>query len=157
MEGAPKMLELKVPPPLVAAGVGLIMWSLSLPQLAAFPRGRVLMAAAIFIAVIGIGIAVSGNVAFRRARTTVNPFKPQTASSLVTSGIYRRTRNPMYLGMLVVLVGWAVFLADALSMLAVVLFPAYITRFQIKPEERALLGLFGDAYASYTSRVRRWL
>lgn len=151
------MLELKVPPPLVAAGVGLIMWGLSLLQWAAFPRGRVLMAAAIFIGVIGIGIAVSGNVAFRRAKTTVNPFKPQTASSLVTSGIYRRTRNPMYLGMLVVLVGWAVFLADALSMLAVVLFPAYITRFQIKPEERALLGLFGDAYASYTSRVRRWL
>jgi len=73
------------------------------------------------------------------------------------SGIYRVTRNPMYLGMLLVLVGWAVFLANGLAVIAIALFPAYITRFQIKPEERALTALFGEQYASYSSRVRRWI
>jgi protein-S-isoprenylcysteine O-methyltransferase Ste14 len=87
----------------------------------------------------------------------VNPLKPQTASALVASGIYRYTRNPMYLGMLVVVVGWAVFLANVLSALAIVLFPAYITRFQIKPEERVLLSLFGEQYVHYSHQVRRWL
>jgi protein-S-isoprenylcysteine O-methyltransferase Ste14 len=150
-------LELKIPPPLVAFAIGVIMWALSLLGIGALPRSLVITAFAIVVALVGIAIALSGNVAFHRAKTTVNPFKPQTASALVTSGIYRRTRNPMYLGMLVVLVGWAVFLANVLSALAIVLFPAYITRFQIKPEERVLLSLFGERYVHYSHQVRRWL
>ena len=150
-------LEHKVPPPLVAVAVGLIMWGLSLLGMGALPRNHLSTGAAIVIAVLGVAAAVFGNVSFRRAKTTVNPFKPETASSLVTSGIYRVTRNPMYLGMLLVLVGWAVFLANGLAVIAIALFPAYITRFQIKPEERALMALFGEQYASYSSRVRRWI
>jgi len=152
-----KALEHKVPPPLVAVAVGLIMWGLSTLGVGVLPRSHVGTGVAIVIAVLGVGAAVFGNISFRRAKTTVNPFKPETASSLVTSGIYRVTRNPMYLGMLLVLVGWAVFLANGLAVIAIALFPAYITRFQIKPEERALMALFGEQYASYSSRVRRWI
>jgi protein-S-isoprenylcysteine O-methyltransferase Ste14 len=152
-----KALEHRVPPPLVAVAVGLIMWGLSLLGMGALSRNGVSTGVAIVIALLGVAAAVCGNISFRRARTTVNPFKPETASSLVTSGIYRVTRNPMYLGMLLVLVGWAVFLANGLAVIAIALFPAYITRFQIKPEERALMALFGEQYASYSSRVRRWI
>jgi len=152
-----KALEHKIPPPVVAVAVGLIMWGLSMLGVGALPRGQLSTGVAIAIALLGVAAAVFGNISFRRAKTTVNPFKPETASSLVTSGIYRVTRNPMYLGMLLVLVGWAVFLANGLAVIAIALFPAYITRFQIKPEERALTALFGEQYASYSSRVRRWI
>ena len=152
-----KALEHKIPPPVVAVAVGLIMWGLSLLGVGALSRNRVSTGIAIVIVLLGVAAALFGNISFRRAKTTVNPFKPETASSLVTSGIYRVTRNPMYLGMLLVLVGWAVFLANGLAVIAIALFPAYITRFQIKPEERALMALFGEQYASYSSRVRRWI
>jgi len=75
-----------------------------------------LVVALVFVA-LGIAIALSGVVAFRRARTTVNPLKPDAASSLVESGIYRYTRNPMYVGLALALVGWAVYLAAPLALL----------------------------------------
>ena len=98
-----------------------------------------------------------GFASFRRAKTTVNPMKPDSASSLVVSGIYDLTRNPMYLGFLVILVGWAFFLSNALGFIFLPLFVLYMNRFQIEPEERALASVFGEAFASYRSRVRRWL
>lgn len=152
-----KALELKVPPPLLALAFGAGMWALSLAGIGAWPRGPAATVAAIVIALVGISLVVAGNLTFHRAKTTVNPFKPETASSLVTGGIYRVTRNPIYVGLLVVLAGWAVFLANAFSLLGLALFPLYMTRFQIIPEERALRSLFGDAYFRYSSRVRRWL
>ncbi|HVE14432.1 MAG TPA: isoprenylcysteine carboxylmethyltransferase family protein [Elusimicrobiota bacterium] len=114
-------------------------------------------AVAIALACIGQGISISGIASFRRAKTTVNPMKADTASSLVTTGVYRFTRNPMYLGLLIVLAGWAVFLANPLAVLFLPAFALYITRFQIKPEERILSKLFGSEYASYMSQVRRWI
>lgn len=152
-----KALELKVPPPLVALAFGAVMWALSLAGIGAWPRGPAATVAAVVIALVGVSLVVAGNLTFHRAKTTVNPFKPETASNLVTGGIYRVTRNPIYVGLLVVLAGWAVFLANAFSLLGLVLFPVYMTRFQIMPEERALRSLFGDAYSRYSSRVRRWL
>jgi len=150
-------LELKVPPPAVAVLVGVAMWfasrvgpSLELPLL---PRS---ISFAV-IALAGGAAALAGNLAFRRVRTTPNPFKPQNASSLVTSGIYRFTRNPMYLGLLLVLLGWATFLCSAFALLGLVAFVAYIARFQIVPEERVLLAKFGAAYSEYVAHVRRWL
>ena len=150
-------LELKVPPPAVAVLVGVAMWfaarigpSLELPLLARSIAFGV-------IALVGGAIALSGNLAFRRARTTPNPFKPQNASSLVTTGIYRVTRNPMYLGLLLVLLGWTAFLCSALPLFGPIAFVAYIQRFQIGPEERALQAKFGATYSEYLARVRRWL
>jgi protein-S-isoprenylcysteine O-methyltransferase Ste14 len=105
---------------------------------------------------LGIVIAGLGSLAFRRARTTTNPMKPATASSVVTGGVYRHTRNPMYLGTAAVLLGWAAFLAVPWAFLGPVLFIAFITRFQIIPEERALAAKFGGEYTEYQERVRRW-
>lgn len=109
------------------------------------------------IAGCGGALAFAGKIAFGRAKTTINPLRPANASSLVTSGIYRFTRNPMYLGLLFVLVAWALYLSSALAFVGPYLFVLYIRRFQIAPEERVLAAKFGDAYSDYTSQVRRWL
>ncbi len=113
--------------------------------------------AALALVAIGQSISISGMVSFRRAKTTMNPIKPGAASSLVSSGVYRFTRNPMYLGLSVTLLGWAMFLSNPLALLAVALFVLYINRFQINPEERVLWSLFGAEYAAYKEKVRRWL
>ena len=150
-------LDLRIPPPLVATLMAVAMWGIS------SITGRVdismlaRVTAASIMALVGIAIAIAGVVAFRRVQTTVSPFKPQATSRLVTSGIYRFTRNPMYLGLCMVLVAWAVLLSSAWALLGPLAFIVYITRFQIKPEERALAGLFGTAFADYRARVRRWV
>jgi protein-S-isoprenylcysteine O-methyltransferase Ste14 len=115
------------------------------------------LAAAAAIGLVGIGFSAAGVLAFRRARTTVNPTTPEKATALVSSGAYRITRNPMYVGLAWVLVAWAVFLSSGWALLGVVAFVLYIGRFQIAPEERALAQLFGSEYAAYRARVRRWL
>jgi protein-S-isoprenylcysteine O-methyltransferase Ste14 len=102
-------------------------------------------------------IIVLGVASFKRAKTTINPMKPESSSSLVISGIYKLSRNPMYLGFLLVLVGWAVLLSNALAFVFVPAFIFYMNRFQIDPEEKALAGKFGQEFLDYKSRVRRWL
>ena len=151
-----RSLELKVPPPLVGALLAAAMWAAS-PTASRSQRPSFGVAASIAAAVIGSAFSLAGLAAFRRARTTVNPVKPQSASSLVVSGVYGVTRNPMYLGLLLLLLAWAAFLWSPWALIGPVAFVAYIDRFQIGPEERALSALFGDAYASYRRRVRRWL
>jgi protein-S-isoprenylcysteine O-methyltransferase Ste14 len=150
-------LELKIPPPVVALVLGLLMWLTSgLGGLVEVSyRARVVCALALVC--IGQGISVAGMIAFHRARTTVNPIKASSASSLVTRGVYSFTRNPMYLGLLLTLVGWAVFLASPFALLWVAVYVIYINRFQIIPEERVLSALFGADYEAYGQRVRRWL
>ncbi|SMB27567.1 conserved protein of unknown function [Sterolibacterium denitrificans] len=91
------------------------------------------------------------------ARTTVNPLAPGRSNSVVRTGPYRFTRNPMYLGMALLLLAWCIHLRNPLAPLSILAFFVYIIRFQIIPEERALLAKFGDAYAAYLSDVRRWL
>ena len=150
-------LELKIPPLLVVLAAAALMW-LAPWAAPAFgfdvPHRR---AIALALAIAGGITAASGVVSFRRARTTVNPMNPASATSLVVSGIYRRTRNPMYLGFLLGLVGWAVFVANALAFLVLPAFVLYMNRFQIRPEEAALTSRFGSDFVSYKARVRRWL
>jgi protein-S-isoprenylcysteine O-methyltransferase Ste14 len=150
-------LELRVPPlaVLLVAGVLMGLIALSTPPMA-WPNA-VRFGIATAVASAGILIAVSGLLAFRRARTTASPLRPDKASSLVASGIYRYTRNPMYLGMLLVLVGWAVYLARPWALAVLPAFVIYMNRFQIGPEERVLDGIFGAEFAAYRRRVRRWL
>jgi protein-S-isoprenylcysteine O-methyltransferase Ste14 len=150
-------LELKIPPPAVTLVFAVAAWVVSTftPTIEVAALYRAPMA--VSIALIGGGVTVAGVIAFRRAQTTINPMKPETASSLITGGIYRITRNPMYVGLLLVLVAWSVFLAAPWSLIAPVAFVAYMARFQIIPEERVLSSLFGEAYATYKAKVRRWL
>jgi len=133
------------------------MWSADrlLPALSTNYPGRVLIAC--LCAASGILIALAGVFEFRRARTTVDPLHPERATAVVDGGIYQFTRNPMYLGMLLGLIGLTAFLANLLMPIGPVLFILYINRFQIAPEERALIGLFGDPYRAYLARVRRWI
>jgi protein-S-isoprenylcysteine O-methyltransferase Ste14 len=100
---------------------------------------------------------VSGVVAFRRAQTTVDPIKASSASVLVSGGIYRFTRNPMYLSLLLALLAWAVFLSNPLALRFLPVYVLYINRFQIIPEECILASLFGTGYSAYKESVRRWM
>ena len=151
-----RALELKIPPPVVGALVAALMWGLAtLPPSLPLPGG-VRVALAGILAAVGIAFDLSGLIAFRRARTTVNPLRPERASALVTGGIYRVTRNPMYVGMAFLLTAWAVYLSALWPFLGPALFVVYITRFQIKPEEQVLRERFSE-YHTYASQVRRWL
>lgn len=150
-------LELKVPPPAVALLAGLLMWLVSsLGASVEVPFG---FRVGVAVAIVGIGLIIgsAGMVSFWRAKTTMNPIRPNAASSLVISGVYRFTRNPMYLSLVLYLLAWAVYLSSWLALLFLPLFVLYINRFQIRPEERALSSLFGPEYAAYKERVRRWL
>jgi protein-S-isoprenylcysteine O-methyltransferase Ste14 len=109
------------------------------------------------VALAGGFVALAGVVDFRRARTTVDPTRPEAASALVTTGVYAQTRNPMYVGFVLALAGWGVALAHPVAALLVPGLAAYLHRFQILPEERALKAAFGDAFAAYAARVRRWV
>lgn len=151
-----RTLELKILPPVLLLITLLLMWLISAgtPSFAfQFPLRRVIPPA---IALVGVVIAISGAIAFRKARTTVNPTKPHAASSLVTTGIYRFTRNPMYVGLALLSLAWGTWLANPLALLPIPVFVFYLTRYQIRPEERALQSLFGDEFAAYSARVRRW-
>lgn len=112
---------------------------------------------AITISGVGILFLLAGIYAFQKAKTTLNPTTPNATSSIVASGVYRVSRNPMYVGFLLALTGWATFLSHPLPFLLLPVFVAYMNRFQISPEERALSAKFGDEYDTYKQGVRRWL
>jgi protein-S-isoprenylcysteine O-methyltransferase Ste14 len=152
-----KALELKIPPPIFALIVGVLMWTATKLPPAVQPPGswRFFLVGGLFI--LALSTAGRGIAAFRRAQTTANPLDPDQASKIVSTGIYGRTRNPMYLGLTVLLTGWAVWLWSPWGALGPVLFFLYMTRFQIMPEERALTAKFGQEYLTYRQQVRRWL
>jgi protein-S-isoprenylcysteine O-methyltransferase Ste14 len=152
-----QVLELKIPPPVVALLVACAMWVASLVLPASTAPTTLHTLAALALALAGGVVALSGVMSFRRAKTTVNPMKPAKTVSLVTGGVYRFTRNPMYLGLLLVLIAFAVYLSSAWLLVGPVIFVLYMNRFQVAPEERVLSRMFGESYASYQSRVRRWL
>ncbi|MFT4767886.1 MAG: protein-S-isoprenylcysteine O-methyltransferase Ste14 [Glaciecola sp.] len=148
--------ELRLPPVLQLLVAGAAMWGIdrvdSVSALTLSFAGW--LSAALLI--MGVAIALLGVSAFRRASTTVDPRYPGQSTTLVTGGVYHWTRNPMYLGMLLVLLAWGLYLASGLSFLVVVAFVAYMTRFQIVPEERFMTQTFGEAYLLYRRSVRRW-
>jgi protein-S-isoprenylcysteine O-methyltransferase Ste14 len=150
-------LESRIPPPAVAFLFAAAMWVLA-RQFPSFsvqvPMKRVI---AFTLAGLAIGTIVAGAVEFHRAKTTVNPLKPEATTALVTSGVYRLARNPMYVGMATILLAWAIYLSHPLALLGVAAFVAYIHRFQIVPEEKAMRALFPGAFDAYARRVRRWL
>ena len=154
----PSRLELKIPPPVVALVVAMLMWLLkrAFEPILDVPWA-VRLGSALVLGLAGGITSAAGVLHFRRAGTTIDPMRPDAASVLVSAGVYRFTRNPMYLGMLLVLLGWAVYLSSLPAMVLPAAFVLYLNRFQIAPEERALAARFGDAYEAYRRRVRRWL
>ena len=154
-----RFLENRIPPPLVALVAALIMIAISefLPATAFIKDDTVKLLAMLGLLILAGCFLVPAALSFRAANTTVNPLKPETAAALVTTGVYRFTRNPMYVGMLFVLCALLVYL-NSISCIAIVfLFTLYIQRFQIKPEERALDIIFGQAYLDYKQKVRPWI
>lgn len=150
-------MNLRIPPPLVALISALLMWGIS-SQLEAFTF-RFPFQEIVAFACVGVGamIDIISFLAFRRAKTTVTPLAPEKASSLVVTGLYRFTRNPMYLGLLLILIGVALLLGSLANAVVLIAFTAYITAFQIKPEEERLAQVFGAQYLSYMQNVRRWI
>lgn len=148
-------LENRIPPPLLFLMTGVGMWAGSRGEVGAAGAMRVAMAGLLGLA--GVLIAVAGIVAFRRMKTTIDPVRIERASSLVTQGVFRYTRNPMYVGMTTVLAGWGVWLGVAVALLGPIGFALFIHRFQILPEERAMRAKFGAAYFAYCGEVRRWV
>lgn len=152
-----RSLELRIPPLALAAAIAaaIALASIHAPLLdLPFPGHRF---AATILAIAGLAIALAGVAQFRRARTTVNPTSPDRTSAIVTSGLYRWSRNPMYLGMALILLGMAVWTSTLAGYLLVAVFCAYLTRFQIVPEERALIASFGPEFQRYMNEVRRWI
>lgn len=151
-------LELRVPPLAVLLIFGMLMYGVS--QLT--PRFNVeidsswLLFLVIFLVFLSIAIIFLSALTFYRVGTTVNPLRPDLASSLVVCGIYQYSRNPIYLSLTLILLSWGIYLSNILSLVFIVLFVQYINRFQIEPEERALSKLFGEQFVQYQSQVRRW-
>ena len=152
-----RWLEHRIPPPMVGALVALAMgWLARASAPPALPVA-VRLGLAVALALIGLAFLAPAAAAFHRAHTTVNPLKPGAASALVVAGVYRFTRNPMYVGFAALLLAWAAWLAVPATLLGPAFFVAYLTRFQILPEERALRDRFGDSFDAYCRQVRRWL
>ncbi|MEM6988019.1 MAG: isoprenylcysteine carboxylmethyltransferase family protein [Pseudomonadota bacterium] len=150
-------LENAIPPPLVALLCACLMW-VAAQAGAAFdllgPLRELIIAGLLALATY---CGLSAAFLFRDSATTLDPRKPSDVSVFVTDGVFRRSRNPMYLGMAFILTAWAFYLASLFAFAGVVLFVVYINRFQIVPEERALQARFGDDFRDYCKRVRRWL
>ncbi|SFI53426.1 isoprenylcysteine carboxylmethyltransferase family protein [Nitrosomonas sp. Nm34] len=152
-----KVLELKIPPIIIMALIGGIMWFVAtlVPQLVLVIPGQVILAA--IAGFTSIALILAGAIAFRVAGTTVNPMQPSNTSSLVTRGLYKISRNPMYAGFLLLLLSWALLLSNIVSFAGLPVFVWYMNRFQIIPEEQALIAKFGAEYIAYAKNVRRWL
>ena len=153
----PAALALRIPPPAVGAvfAAAIALAGVHVPLVRVSVPGREYLAVA--LALFGILVVLLGVIEFRRAGTTLNPLSPHKSSTLVRGGIYRLSRNPMYLGLALVLLGVAVWMSALSSYCLVLGFCGYLTRFQIIPEEQALLAVFGEEFARYKASVRRWI
>jgi len=150
-------LELRIPPLALVAIFGVAMWcgARAAPSLFLAIPARLVVAAA--MAALGGAVSLAGVLEFRGARTTVSPYRPDATSAIVRTGVYRYSRNPMYLGFLFMLGGWAVLLSNAFALALLPLFVVFMSRFQVVPEERWLMERFGDEFAEYMTKTRRWL
>ena len=148
-------METKIPPPIVTLVFGLsIYFSRGIFQVVEIKYSFYF---GILLLILGFIILISAVRLFRKDKTTVNPLSPEQATKLVTDGIFKYSRNPMYLGMALVLGSIAIFFNLIGGIILVALFCAYITKFQILPEERAMRDLFSDDFDKYTKVTRRWI
>lgn len=112
----------------------------------------------ILLLLVGVGFALGAISGFREAQTTFDPHHIDNTTTLVTEGVYKFSRNPMYLGLAFLLFGWGLWRGSILSaVLGTLVFVLLVTRMQIIPEERVLAEKFGDEFDEFTGHTRRWL
>lgn len=150
-------LALKIPPGIVTLIIVAVMWWIDLYlNLSWLTFGSSVLVGGIFLGM-GAVLGLLGLIQFYRNSTSVDPHQPSKASSLVTNGIYGISRNPMYVGLLLILIGYGFHLGNMLTLVMPLLFVVYMNRYQIMPEEKILAEKFGDKYLKYKTQVRRWL
>jgi protein-S-isoprenylcysteine O-methyltransferase Ste14 len=150
-------LELKIPPDVVWILVAGLMWLVSQRTPTLVLPSAIRVGTAVAFTVVGIWFIVSARASLDKAKTTWRPMTPGQVTSLVSTGVYRLSRNPIYLGMLLAMLGFAVVLSSPAALALSAVFVVYVDRFQIRPEERALSAVLGQEYLDYRARVRRWL
>tara|TARA_B100000900_G_C20031124_1_gene494027 strand:- start:66 stop:512 length:447 start_codon:yes stop_codon:yes gene_type:complete len=145
----------KIPPPIVTFICALVIYFSKsfFDQFSSYSNKTI----SLFFLILGLVVFVSAVKSFRKQKTTVNPLEPRQASSLVTSGIFKLSRNPMYLGMLLILLSISLKFNLIGGMFTSLFFYIFITKFQIIPEEVAMNELFGDEFLEYSKRTRRWI
>lgn len=152
-----KKLENRIPPPILVLLLGASMWGVSKLQPAIAIEPRLHFAMTAVLGAFALFFGVGGIITFRLAKTTINPVQIDRVSRVVSGGIYRITRNPMYVGLTGLLVTWSAFLAVPATIVGPIFFAVFTHRFQILPEERVMSAKFGQDYDAYRHRVRRWL
>jgi len=152
-----KFLENRIPPPLIGLLVLILIWLLAKADYLVDLPASARVALGLVFLVLGLLVAILANIKFQKAETTINPLDPGSASQLVRGGIFKYTRNPMYLGMVSLTLAASIYLSSVLSLGLVAMFAWFLQRFQIRPEERALAELFGEEYIAYKREVRRWI
>lgn len=145
----------KIPPPIVTLICGLAIYfsKTFFNKFFSYNNNTI----SLFLLILGFTVFTLAVKAFNRQKTTVNPLEPRQASSLVSSGIFKYSRNPMYLGMLIVLLSISFKFNLAGGIIISLFFYLFITRFQIFPEEEAMNELFGDEFIEYSNKTRRWI
>jgi len=152
-----KIVKNRVPPPLWMVLTGALMWLVDRVTPAFHFSVPYLVETRTLVTLVGVAFVVVAIIQFAKLKTTVNPLEPHKSTSLSTDGVYRITRNPMYLGLAIMLLGWGIHLGNPLNLLCITGFMVLITKWQIKPEEAALRDLFGKEFDDYCRRVRRWI
>jgi protein-S-isoprenylcysteine O-methyltransferase Ste14 len=149
-------MKLKIPPPVYMLIFATFMWLLS-QYYPLYKLSFNTQYLGITIVLLGLTIDLSSLIRFLLNKTTVNPMKPENSQILVTTGMYQFSRNPMYLGLLLLLTGWSLYIGAVSAILMLPLFVWVLTKMQIQPEEIILEELFGQPYIDYQYRVRRWI
>ena len=157
MENFMKILEKRIPPPVLALVFAIIMWGIASPTPPIQLDSLTKAIAIICLIAAALSFMVPAVLMFKRFETTIDPMNPEKASSLIIEGIYRKSRNPMYVGLAFSLTAWGFYLDSAWTLLAIPVFIWYLTRFQIVPEEEALSSNFSAEFEDYKSKVRRWI
>ena len=145
----------KIPPPIVTFICGLVIYfsKTFFNKFFSYNNNTI----SLFLLILGFAVFTLAVKAFNRQKTTVNPLEPRQASSLVSSGIFKYSRNPMYLGMLIILLALSFKFNLVGGIVISLFFYLFITKFQILPEEEAMNELFGDEFTEYSNRTRRWI
>ena len=148
-------IKTKIPPPLVALTFGfLINYTKNI-----FPKieikNEIIFGS--FMIISGLIAILSAITTFKKYHTTITPLNPANTTKLITDGIYKFSRNPMYLGLLLVLLGISIILNLIGGFFLIPLFILYLNLFQIIPEENAMVDLFKDEFLEYKKNVRRWI